>query len=81
MNAFQVLAPPYPEHKQLIHAIDIPSLLVIGETGIVSQALAEELRDLNPKLHIEKLAGVGHGLHYDQPEQFATAVKCFLRSI
>jgi N-formylmaleamate deformylase len=81
MNAFQVLTPPYPDYKQLVSAIDISSLLVIGETGVVSLAAAEELQSLNPKLHIEKIAGIGHGLHYDQPERFATIAKAFLRSI
>ena len=82
MSAFQVLTPPYPEYRQLARAIDIPTLLMICETGVVSTAVAEELRNLNPRFHIEKLAGVGHGLHYDRPEQFVTAVKSFLwRSI
>jgi pimeloyl-ACP methyl ester carboxylesterase len=81
IHAFQVLTPPYPEYKQLICAIDIPSLLVMGETGVISPSTAEELRSLNPRLHIEKIAGVGHGLHYDRPKQFVTTIKSFLRSI
>ena len=81
MSAFQVLIPPYPDYKQLVSMIHIPSLLMICETGVVSPVVAEELRNLNPRLHIEKLTGVGHGLHYDQPEQFVTIVKSFLSSI
>lgn len=81
ISAFQVLTPPNPEYKQLICAIDVPSLLVVGDTGVVSPAVAKELQSLNPSFHVEKIAGVGHGLHYDQPEQFVTIVKFFLRSI
>lgn len=80
MEAFQVLRPPYPEYKQLISSIDVPTLLVIGEKGVVSLSVAKELRSINTKLHIEKIAGVGHGLHYDRPEVFATIVQSFLRS-
>lgn len=78
MNAFQVLTPPYPDYKQLMRAIEAPCLLVRGETGVVSSSIAEELRNLNPRLHIEKIANVGHGLHYDQPEQFILIAKSFL---
>jgi N-formylmaleamate deformylase len=79
MSAFQVLKPPNPEYKQLVSTIDVPSLLVIGNTGVVSLFVAEELRSLNPRLHIEKIAEVGHGLHYDRPERFVIIVKSFLR--
>ncbi len=81
MNAFQVLTPPNPEYKQLMSVIDVPSLLVIGDTGVVSPSVAEELRSLNPAFQIAKIAKVGHGLHYDRPEQFVTIVKSFLGSI
>jgi len=81
MNAWQVLTPPNPEYRQLISAIDIPSLLVIAETGVVSPAVAEELQSINPKLQVKKITEAGHGLHYDQPEQFVAIVKSFLRAI
>ncbi len=81
ISAFQVLMPPNPEYKQLVSAIDVPSLLVIAEKGVVSQAVAEELRGLSPRLYVEKIMGAGHGVHYDQPEQFADVIQSFLRAI
>lgn len=81
MSAFQVLTPPNPEYTQLVSMIDVPTLLVVGDKGVVSTSVAEELRRLNSRLHIEKIAKVGHGLHYDQPERFITIAKSFLRSI
>ncbi len=81
MSAFQVLTPPYPEYSQLVSTIDIPTLLVIGESGVVSMAVAEELACLQPSLRIKNFTGVGHGLHYDRPEQFVTALKSFLCTI
>lgn len=81
MSAFQVLTPPNPEYKQLVSAINVRTLLVIGDQGVVSPAVAEELRSLNPRLHVENIEGAGHGLHYDRPERFVTIVKSFLHSI
>ncbi len=82
MSAFDVLTPPNPEYMQLVSAIDVPSLLVIGDTAsVVSPAVAAELQRLNPRFLVEQIREAGHGVHYDQPERFAVVVKSFLRSI
>ncbi len=77
---FQVLIPPNPDYKQLVNDIEVPSLLVIADKGIISLATAKELISLNPKLQMEIITGAGHGLFYDQPEQFVAVVKSFLRT-
>ena len=64
-----------------MRSIDVPTLLVIGEQGVVSSELAAELQGVNPKFQVEKISNVGHGLHYDQPERFAAIVKAFLGSL
>lgn len=82
MNAFDVLTPPNPDYMQLVSAIDVPSLLVIGDTAsVVSPAVAAELQRLNPRFQVEQIREAGHGVLYDQPERFAVVVKSFLRSI
>jgi pimeloyl-ACP methyl ester carboxylesterase len=81
MSAFDVLTPPYPDYMQLVSSIDVPTLLVIGENGVVSPTVAAELQCVNPKFQVEKIPKAGHGVHYDQPERFAAVVKSFLRSI
>jgi N-formylmaleamate deformylase len=81
MSAFDVLTPPNPDYLQLMCAIDVPSLLVIGDTGVVSPAVAAELQRLNPRVQVKKIRKAGHGVHYDQPERFAAVVKSFLHSI
>ena len=82
MAAFDVLTPPNPDYLQMVHAIQVPCLLVIGGSGgVVSSAVAADLQRLNPRLQVEQIPEVGHGLHYDQPERFAVIVKSFLRSI
>ena len=81
MSAFDVLTPPNPNYKKLVSNIDVPSLLVFGDKGVVSSAVAEELQYLNPRFKIEQLRDAGHTLHLDQPERFVAVVKSFLRSI
>ncbi len=81
ISAFDVLTPPNPDYKQLVNAIDVPVLLVIGDAGVVSPAMAAELQLVNPRIHVERIPSAGHGVHYDQPERFATVVKSFLISI
>jgi N-formylmaleamate deformylase len=78
MAAFDVLTPPNPDYELLVSAINVPSLLVFGDKGVVSSAVAEELQRRNPKLRVEQIREAGHGLHYDQPERFAGVIKSFL---
>jgi pimeloyl-ACP methyl ester carboxylesterase len=78
MNAFEVLKQPYPDYRQLVGSIDVPTLLIIGENGVVTPEVAAELQRINPKIQVEKISKAGHGLHYDQPERFAAVVKPFL---
>lgn len=81
MGAFDVLTPPNPNYMQVVSAIEVPSLLVIGSAGVVSPDVAADLQRLNPRLQVELIPEAGHGLHYDQPERFAVVVKSFLCSI
>ena len=80
--AWEILTPPNPDYRQLVSAIDVPSLLVIGDAGnVVSVETAMELRRLNSRLRIEQIRDAGHGLPYDQPERLATAVSAFLADL
>jgi pimeloyl-ACP methyl ester carboxylesterase len=79
MSAFDVLTPPNPDYIQLVGAIDVPTLLVIGDDSAVSSAVAAELQRLNSRFQVEQIREAGHGIHYDQPDRFAAVVKSFLR--
>src|ERR1700679_3200327 len=49
IGAFDVLTPPNPEYRQLVSAISVPILLVVGDNGaVVSLETAQELQRLNP---------------------------------
>ena len=82
LAAFDVLTPPNPDYRQVVRAIEVPSLLVIGgAAGVVSPEVAADLQRINPRLQVEQIPEAGHGLIYDQPERFAEVVKSFLGNV
>jgi pimeloyl-ACP methyl ester carboxylesterase len=81
MAAFDVLTPPNPEYRDVVSAIDVPSLLVIGDDPVVTLEMATELRSLNPRMRIEQVPDAGHGLPFEQPERLGEVVISFLREL
>lgn len=82
IRAFDILTPPNPDYIQLINALDVPSLLVIGDNGsIVSSQMATELAKLNHHLQVVQIREAGHAVPFDQPENFSAVVQNFLRSV
>lgn len=81
MSAFDVLKPPNPEYRDVVRAIAVPTLLVIGDDPVVTIAMATELRSLNPRVRIEQIRNAGHGLPFEQPEILAEVVVSFLREL
>lgn len=77
MSAFDVLTPPNPDHRQLVRKIQVPIMLIIGDTGVVSVDTARELQSLNRHVRIEQIQDTGHGLQFDQPERFESVVRSF----
>jgi pimeloyl-ACP methyl ester carboxylesterase len=81
MAAFDVLTPPNPDYKMLVSEIDVPSLIVFSDKGVLSPVVAKELQRLNPRLQAEQIQQAGHSVHLDQPERFAAVVGAFIGSI
>lgn len=81
LSAFDVLTPPNPDYRQVVSAIDVPILLAIGDSPVVSLETARELQSLNPRLRVEQIEGAGHGVPFDQPERLAAVVRSFVRSV
>lgn len=78
--AFDVLAPPNPAYHDVVRAIDVPTLLVLGDSSpVVSLEMATGLRGLNPRVRVEQIANAGHGLPFEQPERLGEVVGEFLR--
>lgn len=78
--AFEILTPPNPDYKNLVEKIAVPTLLLIGEHGVVTPETAQELERINPHLSYDVVAGASHGMPYDQPEQLAASILSFLTS-
>lgn len=83
IHAFQILTPPNPNYTELIKALKVPTLLVIGDSdSVISSETAAELARLNPHyLKVVQIAEAGHGIPYDQPKHFSTVVQTFLHSV
>jgi pimeloyl-ACP methyl ester carboxylesterase len=84
VSAFEVLTPPNPDYRQLVSAICVPVLLVIGEVragAVVSLEAARELQSRNARLHVEQIQGAGHGLPYDLPERLEAVVRSFRKAL
>lgn len=81
MAAFDVLTPPNPAYRDVVIAIDVPSLLVIGDSPVVTLEMAAELRGLNPRVRIEQVQDAGHALPFEQPECLGKVVAAFLREL
>ena len=79
LAAFEVLAPPNPDYRALVRAIDVPTLLVIGDSTVVTLEMATELRAINARVQISRIEDAGHGLPFDRPDRVAEVVASFLR--
>lgn len=79
--AFDVLTPPNPAYREVVRAIDVPILLVIGDDPVVTLDMAAELRELNSGVRIEQIEDAGHGLPFEQPERLAQWVLSSLREL
>lgn len=78
LAAFDILRPPSPPYRELVSALDVPTLLVIGDKPVVTLDMAIELRELNPQLRVDQISDAGHGLPFDQPERLARSVLAFV---
>ena len=78
IEAFDVLAPPNPDYRELVTALDMPTLLVIGDQPVVTLEMATELCGLNPRVRVEQVQDAGHGLPFDQPARLGEVVASFL---
>ena len=81
LEPFAVLAPPNPDYRELVRAIDVPTLLVLGDSPVVSLEAAAELRTLNPRVQVAQIERAGHGIPFDQPGRLAELVLAFLREL
>ena len=76
LAAFDVLAPPNPDYREVVRAITVPALLVIGDSPVVTREMGAELG-----LRTVEIQDAAHGVPFDQPERVAEAVAAFAREL
>jgi N-formylmaleamate deformylase len=81
INACEVLSPPNPDWREVARAIEVPTLLVTAERGIVSPEMARELQRLNDLFRHQHVANIGHGLPYDVPDRIGKILTSFLAQV
>jgi pimeloyl-ACP methyl ester carboxylesterase len=82
MSAFDVLTPPTPDYRDVVRAIDVPTLLVVGDDGpVVTPEMATELQRLNPRVRVDRIQDAGHALPFQQPERLGEAIAAFVREL
>jgi N-formylmaleamate deformylase len=69
LAAFDVLIPPNPDYRAVMRAIDVPSLIVIGDSPVVTLEQAAELG-----VRVLEIRDAGHGVPFDQPERLAEVI-------
>jgi pimeloyl-ACP methyl ester carboxylesterase len=74
LAAFDVLTPPNPDYREVVRAIEAPSVLVIADRGVVTREQAAELG-----MRVELITDAGHGVPFDQPGRLADVVAGMLR--
>lgn len=56
----------------------VPTLIVRGENGVISESEAENVRALNKNIKIMTIADAGHNPPWDTPEQFTKQALSFI---
>ncbi len=71
-----------PSHgAETAAAITAPTLLITADTekgSIVTQEIAKEATELNPKIEVVLIEGAGHNIRREAFEAYMDAVKAFL---
>lgn len=67
-----------PSWWDRLHEIKQPTLLMCGELDEKFCHIADEMKELLPYAHLEKVKGVGHTIHVEEPSKFGTIVRDFL---
>ena len=61
-------------------ALEVPALLVWGDRdAFIPREVQDELLEMLPDVRLEVYEGIGHAMHWEQPERFATDVAAFSR--
>ena len=67
--------------QDVVQAISCPTLLITADPdkgGIITAALADEVRAMNGNLQVAHIAGTGHHIRFEDYDPYLAAVRAFL---
>jgi pimeloyl-ACP methyl ester carboxylesterase len=74
------VAGPVPNLVDVLHEIDLPALILVGEHDANFQRASHVMAAKLPRAIRVEIPGAGHVLNLDQPEAFVREVERFVRS-
>src|SRR5690606_31385950 len=67
------------DNREAIAALKVPGLHLYAEQdALVPVSCASAAAALNPEQHVKVVAGSGHALHWDNPEQVMAHIETFI---
>lgn len=69
-----------PDFSEELAKIEAPTLLLCGNQDALARNGQEALTAAIPNSRLVVYAGAGHGLHWEEPERFATDVAAFVET-
>lgn len=67
-----------PLHARL-PTLAVPTLLIVGESDAKFRAIAQEMQQALPQAELVVVAGAGHAVHLEAPQEFDSLVRQFIR--
>jgi len=62
-----------------VEQLRCPTLVLRGASSMIAAEPLRRLAALNPCVTYQEIAGAGHGIHFDQPDVFLSALRGFIR--
>lgn len=70
-----------PSYWQELSQLTLPVLLLTGSEDEKFEKIAEEMAESLPNAQHETINDAGHAIHVEKPQQFATMIKSYLKTV
>ncbi|WP_233191557.1 2-succinyl-6-hydroxy-2,4-cyclohexadiene-1-carboxylate synthase [Sporosarcina sp. P18a] len=70
-----------PSYWQTLEQLSLPVLLITGSEDEKFETIAQEMLKRLPNARHETIKDAGHAIHVEKPQQFATMIKSFLKTV
>ncbi|PID16203.1 2-succinyl-6-hydroxy-2,4-cyclohexadiene-1-carboxylate synthase [Sporosarcina sp. P34] len=70
-----------PSYWQTLEQLSLPVLLITGSEDEKFETIAQEMLKRLPNARHETIKDAGHAIHVEKPQQFATMIKSFLKTM